>query len=108
MFKYEDSVAKHWPEFGQNGKENVKICDVFRHQSGLSWFTGKSFLEALILASVNPQYDNRLFIELQVQYEKNTCCVQKIVLNVKTRTKNNFCAQHVLNLYFSCTELVIQ
>ena len=39
LFKYEDSVAKHWPEFGQNGKENVKICDVFRHQSGLSWFT---------------------------------------------------------------------
>ena len=39
MFKYEDSVAKHWPEFGQNAKENVKICDVFRHQSGLSWFT---------------------------------------------------------------------
>ena len=34
--------------------------------------TGKSFSEALILASVNPQYDNRLFIELQLQYEKNT------------------------------------
>ena len=26
--------------------------------------------EALILASTNPQYDNRLFIELQVQYMK--------------------------------------
>ena len=26
-------------------------------------FTGKSFSEALILASVNPQYDKRLFIE---------------------------------------------
>ena len=25
--------------------------------------TGKSFSEALILASVNPQYDKRLFIE---------------------------------------------
>ena len=24
-----------------------------------------------------------------------------IVLNVKTKTKNNFCTQHVLNLYFS-------
>ena len=33
--------------------------------------TGKSFSEQLIIASVNPQYDNRLFIELQVQYEKN-------------------------------------
>ena len=33
--------------------------------------TGKSFSEALILASTNPQYDKRLFIELEVQYMKN-------------------------------------
>ena len=32
--------------------------------------TGKSLSEALIFASANPQYDNRLFIELQVQYMK--------------------------------------
>ena len=32
--------------------------------------TGKSFSKALILASTNPQYDKRLFIELQVQYMK--------------------------------------
>ena len=32
--------------------------------------TGKSFSEALILASTNPQYDKRLFIELPVQYMK--------------------------------------
>ena len=29
--------------------------------------TGKSLLEALIFVSTNPQYDDRLFIELQVQ-----------------------------------------
>ena len=29
--------------------------------------TGKSLSEILIFASTNPQYDNRLFIELQVQ-----------------------------------------
>ena len=34
--------------------------------------TGKSFSEALILASTNPQYDKRLFIELRVQYIKTT------------------------------------
>ena len=38
----------------------------------LELHTGKSFSEALILASVNPQYDIRLFIELQVQSKKNT------------------------------------
>ena len=35
------------------------------------WITGKSFLELLILASTNPKYDKRLFIELKsTQYKK--------------------------------------
>ena len=33
-------------------------------------FTGKSLSEALIFASANPQYDNRLFMNLPVQYMK--------------------------------------
>ena len=32
--------------------------------------TGKSFSEALIFASTNPKYDDRFFVELQVQYMK--------------------------------------
>ena len=32
--------------------------------------TGKSFSEALSLASTNPQYDKRLFIELPVHHMK--------------------------------------
>ena len=35
-------------------------------------FTGKSLSEGVIFASTNPQYDDRLFIALQVQYEKTT------------------------------------
>ena len=60
--------------------------------------TGKSLSEALIFASTNPQYDDRLFIDLQVQYMKTTSSEhgENIV-----KTKNNFCTQHVLNLYFS-------
>ena len=53
--------------------------------------TGKSLSEALIFASTNPQYDDRLFIELQVQYMKisssnlgRTCCVQKLFLTFRT------------------------
>ena len=33
--------------------------------------TGKSMSEALIFASTNPQYDDRLFIELQVQCKRS-------------------------------------
>ena len=46
--------------------------------------------EALIFASTNPQYDDRLFIELQFQYMKipssnlgRTCCVQKLILTFR-------------------------
>ena len=53
--------------------------------------TGKSLSEALIFASNNPQCDNRLFIELQLQYMKipssnlgRTCCVQKLFLTFRT------------------------
>ena len=65
--------------------------------------TGKSLSEALIFTSTNPQYDDRLFIELRVQYMKIASSVHTVlVLNVKTKT---IC---VLSLQFSCTELVIQ
>ena len=53
--------------------------------------TGKSLSEALIFASTNPQYDNNLFNELQVQYVKitssnlgRTRCVQKLFLTFRT------------------------
>ena len=65
-------------------------------------FTGKSLSEALIFASTNPQYDDRLFIELQVQYMKisssehgeNMLCTE-IVFDIQ----NNFCTQHVLPIF---------
>ena len=42
--------------------------------NGASCFpvTDKSLSEALIFASINPQYDNRLFNDFQVQYKKIT------------------------------------
>ena len=53
----------------------------------LMYFTGKSSLgksvsEALILESVNPQYNKRLFPEFPPKYMLGT----NIVLNVKTKT----------------------
>ena len=43
--------------------------------------TGKSLSEALIFASTNPQYDDILFIELQVQYKKNTSAEHVVYTN---------------------------
>ena len=73
----------------------VQINLVNAKMNGLTvpspWFTGKSLSEALIFESTNPQYDNRLFSALQVEYMKipssklgRTCCVQKLFLTFRT------------------------
>ena len=35
LLDYDDPVAKHWPEFAQNGKEGVTVRDVLSHRAGL-------------------------------------------------------------------------
>ena len=67
--------------------------------------TGKSLSEALIFASTNPQYDNRLFIELPLQYMKipssehgENMLYTQIVFCFCFDIQNNLCTQHVLSL----------
>ena len=63
--------------------------------------TGKSLSEALIFASTNPQYDNRLFIELRVQYMKNPCEEHALCTNC-------FLFLHSEQfMYTTCSKLVV-
>jgi hypothetical protein len=48
---------------------NFKLLKAGKHEKITDTEIG-SLSEALIFASTNPQYDDRLFIELQVQYMK--------------------------------------
>ena len=62
--------------------------------------TGKSVSEALILESVNPQYDYILFIDLQLQKNKNS--EHGVYINCfecQNKNKKKF-------LYTTCSELV--
>ena len=64
--------------------------------------TGKSFSEALSLASTNPQYDKRLFIDLSVQYMKTTSSEHVVYINCFL-----FLFWHSKQfMYTTCSELV--
>ena len=76
--------------------------------------TGKSLSEALIFASTNPQYDDRLFIELQVQYMKlpssnlgRTCCVQKLFLTFRTIFVHNMFSPYSAKIRASDKDLPV-
>ncbi len=40
LLSYDERVAEYWPEFGANGKADITIREVLRHQSGLSHLRG--------------------------------------------------------------------
>ena len=50
--------------------------------------------ETLILASINPKYNNRLFIELQENHKLSTCCVHRIVCFYKYSEQFNVHNMH--------------
>ena len=69
----------------------LKVTDLIQRFWKEMIYTGKSLTEALIFASTNPEYDDRLFIELQVPCMKipssnlgRKCCVQKLFLTFRT------------------------
>ena len=35
LFSFDDPVAKHWPEFADNGKETITIAQVMSHSAGI-------------------------------------------------------------------------
>ena len=67
-------------------------------------FQKNSFLNQLIYNMTTDCSFNYEFSTRNQQIPNMFCT--KTVLDVKT--KNNFCTQHVLNLQFSCTELIFQ
>ena len=90
-------------------KKSVQPINVPTISARVTESTGKYFSKALILASTNPQYDKRLFIELRVQYMNIESSELVECINCsECQSKNNLCTQHVLSLQFSCTELAIQ
>eukprot|EP00090_Calanus_glacialis_P024125 TRINITY_DN37455_c0_g1_i1.p1 TRINITY_DN37455_c0_g1~~TRINITY_DN37455_c0_g1_i1.p1 ORF type:complete len:428 (-),score=98.05 TRINITY_DN37455_c0_g1_i1:82-1365(-) len=48
LIKYGTKIAEYWPEFAQNGKEEVTVADLMRHEAGLAaWDTSLDVNDAL-------------------------------------------------------------
>ena len=63
--------------------------------------TGKSLSGALIFASTNPQYDDRLFIEY-MKISRSEHGENMLHTEIVFDIQNNFCTQHVLPWF--CTQ----
>ena len=61
-----DKVIKHIPEFGKNGKENVKIKDLLTHTSGLTPWKPTFYYAS------TPEEELKYICDLPLEYETGT------------------------------------
>jgi len=52
LLDYADKISKHWPEFGQEGKEDLTIADLMRHECGLPSLTPPPSVEDIQTANI--------------------------------------------------------
>ena len=87
--------------FNNDGQTVTDIAldkgDLISESTYFHFGTGKSMSEALIFASINPQFDNRLFIELPIQYMKIPSSEHIVYTSFCFDIQNNLCTQHVVN-----------
>ena len=62
-FKYSDTIAQHWPEFANNGKGEIKIEDLLRHEAGLNRLSVQITPEAVHLQNLKNNDAGKLFEE---------------------------------------------
>ena len=74
-----------------------------------SFSTGKSLSEALILASTNQQFDDRLFIELRVQCMKIASSEHVVYTNYVFLTFRTImyttCSELAIFIYWTCNSI---
>lgn len=61
LISYDDLVIVHWPEFGGGNKGDVTIADVLRHEAGVPFFSGESFINHILVIS---QFVSSLFLTI--------------------------------------------
>ena len=71
LFEYDDCISKHWPEFGQNGKEEIKISDVCQHRAGLANFSEAPSIKDAWTENIKKDQMSSLIEKLKPHYPQH-------------------------------------
>ena len=52
LMNYSDKICQHWPEFAENGKGDLVIADLMRHEAGLANFDTPDDMEDTLRGSI--------------------------------------------------------
>ena len=66
LLSYSAKITDYWPEFGANGKGELTVADLMRHEAGLASFSASMELEDLLTANIKKNTVGRI-IENHIQ-----------------------------------------
>jgi CubicO group peptidase (beta-lactamase class C family) len=52
LLSYDAKISEYWPEFGANGKGNVTVAELMRHEAGLANFETPMVLDKLLTENI--------------------------------------------------------
>ena len=68
LIKYDAKIAEYWPEFAQNGKEDVTIADLMRHEAGLAYLTDSLTVEDTLTKNIKQNSIGSVIEKQKLQY----------------------------------------
>ena len=107
VLDYDEKVSKYWPEFARNGKQNIRVCDVLRHEAGLVNFVREIEPEQLSRKSIKKNEIGKIIEDSTPVYPPDTkrsyhaltrgCILNEIFRRVepKKRTMGEYLYQEI-------------
>lgn len=68
LLRYDAKIIDYWPEFGANGKEQLTIAELMRHEAGLANFDSSMELDALLTENIKQNSVGRIIEEHAQSY----------------------------------------
>ena len=68
---YDDKISQHWPEFAQNGKENITVADLMRHEAGLAGLDTAVPLPSLLTENIKKNEVGSILEKSTPKYPEN-------------------------------------
>ena len=68
VLNYDEKVSKYWPEFAQNGKDEIRVCDVLRHEAGLTHLARSIEPEQLSRQSIKKNEIGKIIEESKLSF----------------------------------------
>ena len=65
----DEKVSTYWPEFAKNGKENIKVSDIMRHEAGLNVYEASIKKEWLLTENVKKNAMGRIIEDDHCDYK---------------------------------------